>query len=140
MKLPSKKEVIGILLSAEEVEFAGGSVILLSIQDSEDNIVNLSTSPGYWKKVGKLFAVDTCVKVSYEQRVKNVTGYVDAQGNEHLHTSDGLNLVGITRFSATSFQRMLDQKDIESGVGILSAVEADRVSAVATYLSAFVRK
>ena len=140
MKLPLKKEVIGILLSAEEVEFAGGSVILLSIQDSEDDILTVSTSPGYWKKVGKLFSVDTCVKVSYEQRIKDVTGYVDAQGEEHFHTSDGQNLVGITRFSSSSFQRMLDQKDIESGVGILSAVEADRVSAVATYLSAFVRK
>jgi hypothetical protein len=56
------------------------------------------------------------------------------------HTSDGNNLVGINRFSAMAFQRLLDSKDMESGVAVISSVEPDRVNAVASYLSAFVRK
>jgi len=56
------------------------------------------------------------------------------------HTFDGANLTGITRFSAMEFQRMLDKRDQTEGVAIISSVEIDRVSAVATYLAAFVRK
>jgi hypothetical protein len=56
------------------------------------------------------------------------------------HIASGNNLTAISRFSSLSFQRMLDKMDMEEGVNILSSVEADRVGAVATYLSAFVRK
>jgi hypothetical protein len=138
-KTPLSRELIGILLSAELVESKGREVILLSIQDSEDNVTIMSTSPGYWKKVGKLFPVDSCVKTSYEVRIAEVTGYMEA-GVAKKHIASGNNLASISRFSSLSFQRMLDKMDMEEGVNILSSVEADRVGAVATYLSAFVRK
>ena len=53
---------------------------------------------------------------------------------------DGNNLSGINRFSTLAYQRLLDAKDMESGVAVISSVEPDRVNAVASYLSAFVRK
>lgn len=139
LKLPAKKELVGILLSAETIETKSGEIVLVSIQDTDDEIVTVSTSPNYWKKVGKLFPVESCIKASYEVRLKDITGY-DDNGTMKAHTSDGSNLVGITRFSSIAYQRMLDKKDIEEGVAIISSVEADRVGAVASYLSAFVRK
>ena len=139
IKLPSKKEVVGVLLSAEEIESKGSSIVLVSIQDVDDNVITLSTSPGYWKKIGKLFPVDTIVKVSYEARIKGVTGY-ESNGAMVAHTSDGNNLVGVNRFSSLSFQRMLDGKDKDSDIAVISAVEVDRVSAVAQYLAAYVSK
>ena len=138
-KTPLTKELIGTLLSAELVESKGREVILLSIQDSEDEVTVMSTSPGYWKKVGKLFPVDSCVKTSYEVRIADVTGYMEGEVAKK-HIASGNNLASISRFSALSFQRMLDKMDMAEGVGILSSVEADRVGAVASYLSAFVRK
>jgi hypothetical protein len=138
-KTPLTKELVGILLSAELVESKGREVVLLSIQDSEDEVTVMSTSPGYWKKVGKLFPIDACVKTSYEVRIADVTGYMDG-GIAKKHIASGNNLTAISRFSSLSFQRMLDKMDMEEGVNILSSVEADRVGAVATYLSAFVRK
>ena len=143
LKTPAKKELVGILLSAEVVETKAGDIIIVSIQDTNDEIITVSTSPNYWKKVGKLFPVESCVKASYEVRIKGTTGYAkDSAKPTELtaHESDGSNLVGITRFSSIAYQRMLDKKDIEEGVAIISSVEADRVGAVASYLSAFVRK
>lgn len=139
LKTPTKEELVGILLSAETIETKVGEIVLVSIQDTDDEIVTVLTSPNYWKKVGKLFPVESCIKASYEVRLKDVTGY-DDNGTMKAHTSDGSNLVGITRFSSIAYQRMLDKKDIEEGVAIISSVEADRVGAVASYLSAFVRK
>lgn len=140
IKEPQKRDLIGILLSAEEIESKGTSLILVSIQDIDDEVVTLSTSPGYWKKVGKLFPPDSIVKVSYESRVANKTGYKDANGQMVAHTSDGNNLVGITRFSSISYQRMLDEQSKSSDIAVISSVEADRVNAVATYLSAYVKR
>ena len=140
IKPPNKKEVIGTLLSSDEIDSKGTSIVLLSVQDSEDEIFTISTSPGYWKKVGKLFNPDSCVKVTFEQRIADVTGYVDAQGAEQLHIASGNNLTGISRFSSIAFQRMLDKMDMAEGVALLSTVEDGKVSAMASYLSAFVRK
>lgn len=141
LKAPSKKDIVGILLSAETIETKKGVLVLISVQDVDDEVITLSTSPNYWKKVGKLFPADSVVKVSYEQRIEGTTGY-SVEGSETLtaHTSSGNNLIGINRFSSMAFQRLLDQKDMEQGVATISAVEPDRVNAVATYLSAFVRK
>jgi hypothetical protein len=141
LKAPSKKDIVGILLSAETIESKSGDVVLISVQDIDDEITTLTASPNYWKKVGKLFPADTIVKLSYEQRLKDITGYVPEGATEMVaHTSDGNNLSGINRFSTTAFQRMLDSKDMEQGVAVISSVEPDRVNAVASYLSAFVRK
>ena len=141
LKLASKKDIVGILLSAETIETRSGDLVLISVQNIDDEIVTVTSSTNYWKKVGKLFPSDTIVKISYEQRVKDVTGYV-TEGSEELtaHTSDGNNLSGINRFSTLAYQRLLDAKDMESGVAVISSVEPDRVNAVASYLSAFVRK
>lgn len=140
IKEPSKKDLVGILLSAEEIESKGTSLVLVSIQDIDDEVVTLSTSPGYWKKVGKLFPPDSIVKVNYESRVAGKTGYKDASGNMVAHTSDGNNLVGITRFSSIAFQRMMDEQSKSSDIAVISSVEVDRVSAVAQYLSAYVKR
>jgi len=141
LKAPQKKELVGILLSAEVVETKAGDIVLISIQDIDDEIVTVSTSPNYWKKVGKLFPVDTICKLSYEQRIKDTTGYIPEGKTEMVaHVSDGNNLVGINRFSAMSFQRMLDNKDKDADISTISTVEVDRVQAVATYLAAYVRK
>ena len=141
LKLASKKEIVGILLSAETIETKSGDLVLISVQNIDDDIVTVTSSANYWKKVGKLFPADTIVKISYEQRVKDVTGYA-TEGSEELiaHTSDGNNLSGINRFSTLAYQRLLDAKDMETGVAVISSVEPDRVTAVASYLSAFVRK
>ena len=140
IKEPQKRDLVGILLSAEEIESKGTSLILVSIQDIDDEVVTLSTSPGYWKKVGKLFPPDSIVKISYEARVAGKTGYKDASGNMIPHTSDGNNLVGITRFSSISYQRMLDDQSKSIDIAVISSVESDRVNAVAQYLSAYVKR
>lgn len=139
IKEPQKKDLVGILLSAEEIESKGTSLVLVSIQDIDDNVVTLSTSPAYWKKVGKLFPPDSIVKTSYESRVAGITGYKDASGMV-AHSSNGNNLTGITRFSSISFQRMMDEQSKSSDIAVISSVEADRVNAVATYLSAYVKR
>ena len=140
LKLPSKRDIIGVLLSAEEVKTKTSDIILVSIQDIDDEVITISTSPAYWKKIGKLFPVDSIIKASYEVRMKDITGYTDDKGVMTAHTSDGNNLVGINRFSSLSFQRMLDSKDKDSDIAVISSVEPDRVQAVATYLSAYVRR
>lgn len=140
LKLPSKKEIIGCLLSAETIEFKGGDIVVISIQDIDDDMITMSCSPNYWKKLGKLFPVDSIVKATYEVRIADKTGYKDETGEMVAHTADGNSLAGINRFSMMSYQRMLDAKDMENGVAVISSVEPDRVVAVANYLSAFVRK
>ena len=141
LKLASKKDIVGILLSAETIETKSGDLVLISVQNIDDDIVTVTSSTNYWKKVGKLFPADTIVKISYEQRVKDVTGYATESSEElTAHTADGNNLSGINRFSTLAYQRLLDAKDMESGVAVISSVEPDRVNAVASYLSAFVRK
>lgn len=141
LKTPAQKSVIGIMLSAETIDSSAGELVLISIQDIDDEIVTMSCSPAYWRKVGKLFQPDSVVKVSYEVRIGGITGYTPEGAEEMIpHKSDGQNLVSINRFSQISYQRMLDSKDMEVGVATISAVEPDRVNAVATYLSAFVRK
>ena len=140
IKEPQKKDLVGILLSAEEIESKGTSLVLVSIQDIDDNVITLSTSPAYWKKVGKLFPPDSIVKTSYESRVAGKTGYKDASGNMVAHSSDGNNLTGITRFSSISFQRMMDEQSKSSDIAVISAAEVDRVGAIATYLSAYVKR
>ena len=141
LKLASKKEIVGILLSAETIETKSGDLVLISVQNIDDDIVTVTSSTNYWKKVGKLFPADTIVKISYEQRVKDVTGYATENSEElTAHTADGNNLSGINRFSTLAYQRLLDAKDMENGVAVISSVEPDRVNAVASYLSAFVRK
>ena len=135
LKTPVKKDIIGVLNSAEEVS----DIILLSIQTVEDDIVTISTSPNYWKKLGKLFPIDSIVKASYEVRKKDETGY-EKDGSMVAHTSDGNSLSGINRFSSISFQRMLDEKTKTDDIAIITAVESDRVNAVANYLSSYVKR
>ena len=139
LKAPAKKDLVGILLSAEEVSTKSGDIVVINIQDVEDEIITMSCSPNYWKKIGKLFPVDSVVKASYEVRIKDITGY-EKDAAMVAHTSDGNSLIGINRFSSLAFQRMLDKQDMTEGVAIISSVEADRVSAVSQYLAAFVRK
>ena len=45
LKLPAKKELVGILLSAETIETKSGEIVLVSIQDTDDEIVTISS----WK-------------------------------------------------------------------------------------------
>jgi hypothetical protein len=140
LRLPSKKEVIGELLSCEIVETKSSTIILLSIQNKDDEVVTVSTSPEYWKKVGKSFIEGVIVKANYEARLAGATGYEDKDGKMIAHTSDGSNLIGISRFSATAYQRMLDSLNKETDIAKLEAVEVERVSAVSAYLSAYVKR
>ncbi len=137
LKLPAKKEMIGILLSADSIEVKGSEIVLISIQDADDEIITISTSPAYWKKVGKLFPVDSTIKVSYENRIKDVTGYAkDSAKPTELtkHESDGNNLVGITRFSTSAFERMMLKNTVNEAVAQLQAVEVERVDAISNFL------
>jgi hypothetical protein len=143
LKLPAKKEVVGVLLSAEVVELTTGDIILVSVQDIDDEIITVSTSPNYWKKVGKSFIPDSIVKISYEVRIKGVTGYAkdSTKPNELTeHGGSGNNLIGINRYSSMNFQRLVDSKDKESNFDLLNAVEPERVQAYATLLAAYVRR
>lgn len=135
--LPAKEEFVGELLSVSELE--DQKIMLLSVQGANDDIITLSTSTNYWKKIGKLFPEGSIVKASYEQRIANKTGY-DDNGTLVAHTANGNSLVGINRFSVSAWQRQLDTVTKDADLGTLSAVEIERVSAVATYLSAYVRK
>jgi hypothetical protein len=141
LKAPSTKEITGVLVSVDTIETQKGDIVLLSIQDAQDEIFKVSTSPNYWKKVGKLFATDAVVKASFEVRIENVTGYPSETTGELVpHQSSGNNLSGITRFSALSFQRMLDNLTKDADIATISTVEPERVSAVASYLSAYVKR
>lgn len=135
--LPSKEEFVGELLSVSELEEQ--KIMLLSIQGADDEIITLSTSTNYWKKIGKLFPEGSIVKASYEERIANKTGY-DDNGTMVAHTANGNSLVGINRFSASAWQRQLDTINKDADLGTLNAVEIERVGAVATYLSAYVKK
>jgi hypothetical protein len=140
LKAPSTKEITGVLVSVDNIETQKGDIVLLSIQDAQDEIVKVSTSTNYWKKVGKLFATDAIVKASFEVRIENVTGYPNEKGDLVPHQSSGNNLSSITRFSALSFQRMLDNLTKDADIATISTVEPERVSAVASYLSAYVKR
>lgn len=134
---PKTETFIGELLSAEPIT---EGVVLLTLQGLEDDTLSVSTSSNYWKKLGKLFPEGSIVKCSYEKRVGNKTTYTDSQGNVNFHKSDGNNLVGINRFSQSAWERNLQEKQKEGDLAVISAVEADRVAAVAQYLSSYIRK
>lgn len=134
---PKTETFIGELLSAESIT---EGVVLLTLQGLEDDTLTVSTSVGYWKKLGKLFPEGSIVKVSYEKRVGGKTTYTDAQNAIALHKSDGNNLIGINRFSTSAWERNLQEKQKEGDLAVISAVEADRVTAVAQYLSSYVRR
>jgi len=140
LKLPSVKEVVGELLSIENIESNGTEIVLLSIQDTEDEIIKTSTSPAYWKKVGRSFVEGSVVKFSYEARLAGVTGYLNASKEMVAHTANGNNLTNASKFSPIAYQRMLDNKAKEGDIATLEAVEVERVSAIANYLGAYVSK
>lgn len=134
---PKAESFTGELLSAESIS---EGVVLLTLQGLDDETLTVSTSVGYWKKLGKLFPEGSIVKCSFEKRVGGKTTYTDSQGNTALHKSDGNNLLGINRFSTSAWERNLQEKQKEGDLAVISAVEADRVAAVAQYLSSYVRK
>lgn len=141
LKTPQTKDITGILNAIDTVDYNGTTFISLTVQDADDEIFTITCNPNYWKKVGKLYAVDNCVKVSAEQRIEGVTGYLPEGATEMLpHKSTSLQLERISRFSTISFQNNLAKKQISEGVEYISAVEVERASAVATFLSAFAKK
>lgn len=137
LKAPAKKDIIGILLSSETIETKAGEIVLISIQDADDEVITVSTSPAYWKKIGKLFPVDSTIKASYEVRKKGLSGYAkDSAKPDELtaHESDGNNLVGMNRFSSASFERMMLKNTVTDAVAQLQAVELERVDAISNFL------
>lgn len=134
---PKSETFVGELLSAEAIT---EGVVLLTLQGLEDETLTVSTSVGYWKKLGKLFPEGSIVKCSFEKRIGGKTTYTDSQGVVALHKSDGNNLLGINRYSTSAWERSLQNLTKDADLAVISAVEADRVSAVATYLAAYVRK
>lgn len=133
LKACAKKEVVGILLSSETITSKSGDIVVISIQDADDEISTMSCSPNYWKKIGKLFPVDSTVKASYEVRIKDKTFY-EANGTRVAHTSDGNSLVGINRFSSAAFERMMLKNTVSEAVAQLQAVELERVDAISNFL------
>lgn len=133
---PKIVKLCGELLSAEAIT---GDVTLITIQDSDNEVHTIGTSNNYWKKVGKIFPEGAIVSCTIEERIEGKTTYLK-DGVETTHTSSGNSLAGITKFSQSAWERELQSKTKDSDLAVISAVEVDRVSAVAQYLSAYVNK
>ena len=138
IKLPTEIDVVGELLSAEELKEQG--ITLLSVQNADDEVVTISTSSAYWKKVGRPFVEGSIVKFSYENRIAGKTGYKSPSGEIVAHTADGMSLVRATKFSQLAYMKMLDSRTKETDIATLEAVEVERVGAIASYLGSYVRR
>ncbi|GAB3975903.1 hypothetical protein GCM10028806_34500 [Spirosoma terrae] len=138
LKLPETKTIQGYLLNAEIIDAKNNTeIVLLTVQDAHNKVHTISSSPGYWTRVGKAFKEDDVVEVSYEKRIAHVTGYHKG-GDENTpltaHESDGSNLASIKRFSKSAFERMLLAQDEDRLVGRVEATEDSKALAVATLL------
>jgi len=136
-KNPAKVEFVGELLSASQLDST--EIVLLTLQSADDDTLTVSTSTNYWKKLGKLFPEGSICKISYEKRIANVTTYENTSKELVHHTADGNSLIGINRFSTSAWDRMIANHTKENDLAVISAVEVDRVSAVAQYLAAYVK-
>ena len=143
LKLPKVKSLVGILTDVQVLD--DNNVVLITVQDSEDGLHTIASGINYWHKVGKGFTEDSCVKIQFEERKAGETGYKEDGSEEFVaHTKDGNNMTGIYKYSAMAFQRQLDNNDldvkIEKGMTRIEGVEADKATAVATFLSGMLQK
>lgn len=140
-KLPKHQEVIGEVVSIDDLELQDGSMlILLTIQSSEDELFTISTSPNYWRKVGKFLGVDSIVHATFEVRIAEVTGYKHDSGQWVFHNGTGNNLTKIKRYSTSSWSRMLAKADIQDLKGEITSVDAEYAMAVGTMLQGYFTK
>jgi len=138
LKKPTVTNIVGILTCISEI--VEENLTLLTIQDAEDNVVTIGTSTAYWKKAGKHFSEDRCVKATYEHRIAGVTGYIPKGETEMLaHEGNGLQLTNITAYSKDSFERTVKNLSKDADIQTITSVETDRASSVAAYLAAYVK-
>ena len=133
MSAPKNSTVTGELLSIAELESAG--VTLVYIQDVDDDVVVVSTSTAYWKKVGKFFNPGSILKMEYEKRIAGETTYQDKAGAEVKHTSSGLNLTSVTPYSVSAWNKAKAAEKQASDMVQITAQDPSLVNAVSSYLA-----
>ena len=130
---PKESNVTGELLSIAELEEKG--VALVYIQDADDTVVVVSTSLAYWKKVGKFFNAGNIVKVGYEKRIEDITNYKDQNGVVKTHTSSGLNILSVTPYSVSAWNKAKAAEKQASDMIQITAQDPSLVGAVSSYLA-----
>ena len=133
LKTPIQKDIIGVLTGIDTLETATGStLVLLSIQDSEDNVHTVTSSENYWKKVGRSYQLDKPVKMTVEVRIKDVTGY-DSNGTMKAHGSSGMNLDRIAPMSQASWDRVFRNMERQEESTMIQSADPAVALALATY-------
>lgn len=130
---PKEASVTGELLTIAELEEKG--VALIYVQDADDTVVVVSTSIAYWKKVGKFFNAGNIVKIGYEKRIEDVTNYKDQAGNVKTHTSSGLNILSVTPYSVSAWNKAKAAEKQASDMIQITAQDPSLVGAVSSYLA-----
>ncbi len=136
-KAPREIVLVGELLSAMPMEKNSKKFVLLTIQDASDKQHTISTSDTSWAKNQRMFPEGTIVSVTGYQNIANETEYeetVAGVATVKKHSTTGVSLKYISRYSMSSWNRMISQKGREADLDIINTVEIDRVNAAAAYL------
>lgn len=132
-KAPKEIVLVGELLTAMPMEKNSKKFVLLTIQDASDKQHTISTSDISWAKNARMFPEGSIVSITGYQNIKDETEYEEA-GEVKKHSTTGVSLKYISRYSMSSWNRMISQKGREADLDIINAVEIDRVNAAASYL------
>jgi hypothetical protein len=127
---PKVRKIVGEIVSVSQLD--DKDIVLVSIQNEDNEVVTVSTSVAYWKKVGKFFQAGSIIITDVEIRVKDTTEY-EKDGAVHKHTSDGMNIVRVTAFSPTAWKTMMMKKQISEMETGLNNIEIERVGALAVF-------
>jgi len=136
-KAPKEIVLVGELLSAMTMEKGTKKFVLLTIQDVNDKQSTVTTSDVSWAKNQRLFPEGTIVSITGYQNIKDETEYeetVNGVVEVKKHTTTGISMKYISRFSTASWNRQISNKGREADLDIINAVEIDRVNAAASYL------
>jgi len=121
------------------MEKGGKKFVLLTVQQADDKQETISTSDTNWAKNAKFYPEGSIVCITGYQNIAGKTEYeetVAGVATVKFHTSTGVSLKYISKFSMTAWNRMISQQGRTADLDVIASVEIERVNAAASYLGA----
>lgn len=151
---PKNIIVVGKINSVETLEIIRDGLTIvfkaITLETADGSPVQASTSLEYWDKVSSNFkddGLDSVVQITCEERIEGKTQYIPTKGTNAgkvlTHTSDGLQIQRIVKYSESSFlnKQNLYNKEAEKkalgnvDVNLKKATNEDKLGMMDTFIA-----
>lgn len=129
-------EVYAMFLTSEERKGSTGSATIVSFMDTDNNVLEISTSDKFWGMVGKYITEENpYCRVKYSVR-KAGDKVKKADGTEVEIKRDTLNLEGCTRIPEKIWNSKVDNESAKQQKEDIELLAAVAPETLASYLRA----